>query len=83
MTGIFKTDRRKKRDFNYNLNLNLISSARNNYLSNQIISEGKNIKDKIKKPKITKKIHQRVYSASLSQRAKAIFKIKINSPKKN
>ena len=83
MTGIFKTDRRKKREFNYNLNLNLISSARNNYLSNQIISEGKNIKDKIKKPKITKKIHQRVYSASLSQRAKAIFKIKINSPKKN
>ena len=84
MTGIFKTDRKIKKKVAYNLNLNLISSARNDFLSKQIIKEHLNNNKINSQPKKTTNgiIHKRVFSASLSQRAKPIYKIKINSPKK-
>ena len=84
MTGIFKTDRKIKRKIGYNLNLNLISSEKNNFLSRQIIKEHlNNNKINIQPKKTNKKIiHKRVFSASLSQRSKQTYKIKINSPKK-
>ena len=83
MTGIFKTDRKIKRKIGYNLNLNLISSEKNNFLSRQIIKEHlNNNKINIQPKKTNKKIiHKRVFSASLSQRSKQTYKIKINSPK--
>ena len=84
MTGIFKTDRKIKKKVAYNLNLNLISSARNDFLSKQISKEHLNNNKLNSQPKKTTNgiIHKRVFSASLSQRAKPIYKIKINSPKK-
>ena len=82
MTGIFKTDRKIKRKVGYNLKLNLISSARNDFLGKQIIKEHLNNNKINIQPKKTKNgiIHKRIFSASLSQRAKPIYKSKINSP---